>query len=318
MEKISKIIILFFVLGFFPISVEAATLSFSQNNSSYTVGQTFSVNLYTNSSDQSMNAVSGVVSFPSDKLQVVSISKAGSILSLWAEEPSFSNSAGTVSFEGIVLNPGFTGANGKILVINFRAKAVGQANLRLSLGAVLANDGTGSNILTGMGTASIQVSPAKIIESEPVPVNEENPVEDIVPTEPVIEVQPIIVPRFEPVALVTPDTFWQKVKNALDNIIETPSLLLLFLLLIFLLLGFIFHKVSNKQTKKVKRRTKIEKDIQLTFSMLRGDLLEQLHVLEKAKTKRELTKEEENLTQVIESHLVDAEKFVKKSITSAE
>ena len=318
MEKISKIIILFFVLGFFPISVEAATLSFSQNNSSYTVGQTFSVNLYTNSSDQSMNAVSGVVSFPSDKLQVVSISKAGSILSLWAEEPSFSNSAGTVSFEGIVLNPGFTGANGKILVINFRAKAVGQANLRLSLGAVLANDGTGSNILTGMGTASIQVSPAKIIESEPVPVNEEDPVEDIVPTEPVIEVQPIIVPRFEPVALVTPDTFWQKVKNALDNIIETPSLLLLFLLLIFLLLGFIFHKVSNKQTKKVKRRTKNEKDIQLTFSMLRGDLLEQLHVLEKAKTKRELTKEEENLTQVIESHLVDAEKFVKKSITSAE
>ena len=318
MEKISKIIILFFVLGFFPVSVDAATLSFSQNNSSYTVGQTFSVNLYTNSSDQSMNAVSGVVSFPSDKLQVVSISKAGSILSLWAEEPSFSNSAGTVSFEGIVLNPGFTGANGKILVINFRAKAVGQANLRLSLGAVLANDGTGSNILTGMGTASIQVSPAKIIESEPVPVNEEDPVEDIVPTEPVIEVQPIIVPRFEPVALVTPDTFWQKVKNALDNIIETPSLLLLFLLLIFLLLGFIFHKVSNKQTKKVKRRTKIEKDIQLTFSMLRGDLLEQLHVLEKAKTKRELTKEEENLTQVIESHLVDAEKFVKKSITSAE
>ena len=283
MEKISKIIILFFVLGFFPISVEAATLSFSQNNSSYTVGQTFSVNLYTNSSDQSMNAVSGVVSFPSDKLQVVSISKAGSILSLWAEEPSFSNSAGTVSFEGIVLNPGFTGANGKILVINFRARAVGQASLRLSSGAVLANDGTGSNILTGMGTASIQVSPAKIIESEPVPVNEEDPVEDIVPTEPVIEVQPIIVPRFEPVALVTPDTFWQKVKNALDNIIETPSLLLLFLLLIFLLLGFIFHKVSNKQTKKVKRRTKIEKDIQLTFSMLRGDLLEQLHVLEKAK-----------------------------------
>ena len=318
MEKISKIIILFFVLGFFPVSVDAATLSFSQNNSSYTVGQTFSVNLYTNSSDQSMNAVSGVVSFPSDKLQVVSISKAGSILSLWAEEPSFSNSAGTVSFEGIVLNPGFTGANGKILVINFRAKAVGQASLRLSSGAVLANDGTGSNILTGMGTASIQVSPAKIIESEPVPVNEEDPVEDIVPTEPVIEVQPIIVPRFEPVALVTPDTFWQKVKNALDNIIETPSLLLLFLLLIFLLLGFIFHKVSNKQTKKVKRRTKIEKDIQLTFSMLRGDLLEQLHVLEKAKTKRELTKEEENLTQVIESHLVDAEKFVKKSITSAE
>lgn len=316
MEKISKIIILFFVLGFFPISVEAATLSFSQNNSSYTVGQTFSVNLYTSSSGQSLNAVSGVVSFPSDKLQVVSISKAGSILSLWAEEPSFSNSAGTVSFEGIVLNPGFTGANGKILVINFRAKAVGQANLRLSSGAVLANDGTGSNILTGMGTASIQISPAKIIESEPV--KEEKPVEDIEPVETSVEIPPIIVPLFEPVVLVTPDTFWQKIKNALENIIKTPALLVLTLTLLFIIFGYIFHKISNKQTKKVKRRTKIEKDIQLTFSMLRGDLLEQLHILERAKTKRELTKEEENLTQVIESHLVDAEKFVKKSITSAE
>ena len=100
-----------------------------------------------------MNAVSGVVSFPWDKLEVVSLSKQGSILSLWPAEPSFSNSAGTVNFEGIALNPGYMGASGKILTITFRARSSGMANLSFSSGSVLANDGTGTNILNGMRVA---------------------------------------------------------------------------------------------------------------------------------------------------------------------
>src|SRR3990167_5137071 len=148
-----KITFAFALFVLTPLSAHAATLNFSPPSGSYGVGSTFSVNVTVESAGQAMNAVSGVVSFPWDKLEVVSISKQGSILSLWPAEPSFSNSAGTINFEGIVLNPGYTGASGKILTITFRVRNSGTANVSFSSGSVLANDGTGANILNGMRVA---------------------------------------------------------------------------------------------------------------------------------------------------------------------
>src|SRR3990167_7541668 len=128
MAKVYPLIFFFFLFGLAPLSTDAATLSFSPTAESYAVGSTFSVGVSVGSVDQAINAVSGVISFPWDKLEMVSLSKTGSIFSLWVQEPSFSNSVGTVSFEGIVLNPGFTGASGKILSMTFRAKIAGTAN----------------------------------------------------------------------------------------------------------------------------------------------------------------------------------------------
>jgi len=142
-------------LALLPQVVAAASLYFSPSSGSYNVGQTFSVSVYVSSADQAMNAASGVISFPSDKLEVVSFSKVGSIFNLWVQEPSFSNSDGTVNFEGIVLNPGFTGASGKILTVTFRVKAAGSALVSFSSGSVLANDGKGTNLLTGLGSATL-------------------------------------------------------------------------------------------------------------------------------------------------------------------
>lgn len=136
----------------------AATLYFSPNSGSYAVNDTISLNVYVSSADQAMNAASGVVSFPRDKLQIVSLSKSGSIFSLWVSEPSFSNSDGTVNFEGITLNPGFTGSNGKIISVVFKVKSGGSASISFSSGSVLANDGKGTNILTNLGTAQFNLS----------------------------------------------------------------------------------------------------------------------------------------------------------------
>jgi hypothetical protein len=154
-----------------PLSLSAATLSFSPGSGSYQVGSTVMVSIYTNSSGASLNALSGVVSYPTDVLEVVSVSKNQSIISLWVQEPSFSNNAGTVNFEGIVLNPGYTGANGKILSITFKVKAVGQPAVVFSAGSILANDGEGSEILTSKGQAQFTTLPATII----TPVVEESP-----------------------------------------------------------------------------------------------------------------------------------------------
>ncbi len=163
MEKTQKIklIILgalaFVFLGFMPATTQAATLFFSPSSGSRAVGATFTVSIYVSSADQAMNAASGVISFPADKLEVTSLSKTGSIFSLWVQEPSFSNSAGTINFEGIVLNPGFTGSSGKAISITFKTKAAGNAPLTLSSASALANDGKGTNILTGMGDANFSI-----------------------------------------------------------------------------------------------------------------------------------------------------------------
>ncbi|MDP2736825.1 MAG: cohesin domain-containing protein, partial [bacterium] len=159
--------LLVFLFVFFSAEVaNAASLYLSPSSGNYQVGKTFSVSVFVSSPDQAMNAGAGAISFPADKLEVVSLSKSGSIFSLWVQESGFSNSAGTVNFEGIVMNPGFTGASGKIITINFKTKSAGQAILAFSSGSVLANDGQGTNILGSMASANYQLS-AITVSPEP-------------------------------------------------------------------------------------------------------------------------------------------------------
>jgi len=157
-RQLHFILLIFIVSALFSlISVEtanAASLSISPSSGTYNIGQTFNVSVYVSSPDQSMNAVGGVILFPADKLQVLSLSKSGSIINLWMQEPSFSNNLGTINFEGVVFNPGFNGSSGKIITTTFKAKTVGTASLSISSGSVLANDGQGTNILTNIGNVN--------------------------------------------------------------------------------------------------------------------------------------------------------------------
>ncbi len=182
-----KAISVFLLVGVFLFNqvllAQAATIFPSPNSGSYNIGKSFSVGVFVSSADQAINAVSGTLSFPKDKLEVTSVSKSGSVVSLWVQDPSFSNSAGTVSFEGIVLNPGFTGASGRIITVNFRAKNGGAAPITFSAGSVLANDGQGTNILSGLGSARYDIevpvsgpaapeaeTPSAIIGTPPAPL----------------------------------------------------------------------------------------------------------------------------------------------------
>lgn len=151
---------IFYILN--PVPVHAASLYFSPATGSYATGKTFSVGVYVANQNQTMNAASGIISFPKDKLEIISLSKSGSIFSLWVQEPSFSNSAGVINFEGIVLNPGFIGSGGKIMTANFKVKSEGQAVINFSSGSVLANDGAGTNILGGMGSGNYKLLAATV------------------------------------------------------------------------------------------------------------------------------------------------------------
>ncbi len=151
---------LFFVLGigiaqlFFVNIVSAATLSISPATGNFTTPNTITVSIEVNT-NQAINGVEGVLEFPTNKLELVSFSKSRSIMSLWVQEPSFSNSGqtGVLQFSAIKLNPGFVGSRGKVLDVVFRVKDAGVANLTFSSGSVLANDGKGSNLLSSFGSA---------------------------------------------------------------------------------------------------------------------------------------------------------------------
>jgi hypothetical protein len=154
------------ILAIFPAVADASSLYVSPASASAENEGTVSVTVYVSSTAQAMNAASAVLSFPTDKLSVTSVSKAGSIVNFWAAEPDYSNSAGTVSLEGVVLNPGYTGSAGKLVTITFRAKTTGTASLSFTNGSVLANDGQGTNTLDDLRSGTITISAAT---EKPVP-----------------------------------------------------------------------------------------------------------------------------------------------------
>lgn len=156
-----------------PLCAFASTLSFSPSVGSYEAGSVFSVGVYVGNNETALNAVSGVINFPQDLLEVTSVSKNQSILSLWVQEPSFSNSAGRVNFEGIIPNPGFSGSSGKVITVTFRVKAQGSAPLSFSSGSILANDGEGTELLSKKSTAVFTLTP-EVSVPLPVAVVEEN------------------------------------------------------------------------------------------------------------------------------------------------
>ena len=132
-------------------TANAATLDFSALADGYAKGSEISVDINVSSIDQSINAASGVISFPADKLEVTSISKDSSIFTFWVQEPTFSNTLGNVNFEGVIFNPGFIGENGNIMTIKFKVKDSGKASLNLLSGLVLANDGFGTDVFATLG-----------------------------------------------------------------------------------------------------------------------------------------------------------------------
>ncbi|MFA4937367.1 MAG: cohesin domain-containing protein [Patescibacteria group bacterium] len=156
------LLISFAVLVGWPKLASAATLNLSPSSVGIKTGSTFNITVSVSSSDQAMNAASGAISFPIDKLEVTSVSKSSSIISLWVQEPSFNNSSGGILFEGIVLNPGYKGAGGRLISISFKTKAAGTADITFSSGSVLANDGKGTNILTGLGRVEVSINPEVI------------------------------------------------------------------------------------------------------------------------------------------------------------
>ena len=140
-----------------PTYADAATLSVSPGTGVYTVGSPFTVNVLLNTQGTAVNAAEGLLKFNPSELRVQSVSQAGSVFNLWAVEPAFSNSAGTITFGGGSPR-GYTGAAGTIISVRFIAQGAGTAKVTFSSGSALAADGSGTNVLTSMGSGSFTIA----------------------------------------------------------------------------------------------------------------------------------------------------------------
>jgi len=115
----------------------------------YQPGDTFIIEIRLDSEQEYINAVECNLSFPSDILEVQDFSRGNSILTLWVENPAFSNQEGLVSFAGGVPG-GYEGTDGLLGRIVFRVASKFNFNTPVEIklqqknSQVLLNDGLGT------------------------------------------------------------------------------------------------------------------------------------------------------------------------------
>ncbi|MDO8560363.1 MAG: cohesin domain-containing protein, partial [bacterium] len=141
--------------------VQAASLSIGPAAGTVTVDSTFDVSLFVNTEGDTVNALEVSVSFPSDKLQLVSPTAGKSVIELWTAPPRFNNQAGRIELQGGIPG-GLKVSQGLVIKLTFRAKSVGTAVVKfLDNSKILKHDGRGTDVLgnTSNGIYQIELPP---------------------------------------------------------------------------------------------------------------------------------------------------------------
>ncbi|HLD60733.1 MAG TPA: cohesin domain-containing protein, partial [Patescibacteria group bacterium] len=128
-------------------TAEAASLVLSPSTGTFTVGSTFSVSVFLNTENEAVNTIGTSITFPPDKLQIVSPSTGNSIINIWTNLPNVDNQNGRISLQGGIPG-GIKVTNGLITTLIFRVKSVGTAVVKFTDSSrVLLNDGQGTDDL---------------------------------------------------------------------------------------------------------------------------------------------------------------------------
>lgn len=158
------------------LSASAAEILVSPSTGTYNAGQTFTAAIRVNPQAKSVNAVETTLTFDTTKLSVVSVSKTGSVFSLWTTEPTFSNSAGTIEFGGGSPSP--FSSQSTLVTVTFRAVAEGSVTVDIKEASVLAADGLGTDVYTGAQKATYTISAAAQPTETPAPDTSEDTTDD--------------------------------------------------------------------------------------------------------------------------------------------
>lgn len=153
-----------------------------------TKDSTFTVTVRADTEGQSINVAEATVSFPSDKLAIVKATPGSTFPIQSPGSPKISKNQ--VFFSAGIPTPGYTGKNGIVGTITFRAIAPGAAMLKVESGKILLNDGKATDAFVQKASATINVKdvsptqPSVPVQPAPEYIEEEIPEEVITPTLP--------------------------------------------------------------------------------------------------------------------------------------
>ncbi len=158
-----------------PAVAHAGSLSLTPSAFSGSVGDRVTLTLVADTEGAPVTAVEAEVTYDAALLKPLAVSTAGSAFSLWATEPD-------VSRPGVIALSGWagtvqTGSALRVVEMVFEVQGAGAHEVLIASGALLANDGKSSNILSELGRARIEstvpvrglVLGASTIDQPPVP-----------------------------------------------------------------------------------------------------------------------------------------------------
>jgi hypothetical protein len=145
-------IIMFFVLGVASNTVSAATLNINPATINTQNNQTFDVTIRVNAQGANINAVDAIINFDNTKLQVLQVTP-GTIFGSYPLN-TFQNNQIRISGIDSTFNSPFTGTDGILATIRFRAIANGQSTINF---VYTPGSTTDSNVVE-QGTATDRLS----------------------------------------------------------------------------------------------------------------------------------------------------------------
>ena len=157
MNKYLAIIVLSVTLiGFSAFTSTAKAANFFVVPPELMLGQEAEVVLAVNSESQSINTVDLKLSFSKGDFLIKKINEAGSLISFWVDNPSFSNDSGEISLSGIIPG-GYQGKDGELLKINLVPLKLDKIGFTINQAQVLLNDGNGTEAKLTPSVLNFQV-----------------------------------------------------------------------------------------------------------------------------------------------------------------
>lgn len=176
-----SVVVPFFALG--------ASLQFAPSTESVGRGGNITVDLFFDPEGESFNAIEAQVHFPYNIIRGETISTGKSIISLWIEQPNFSNnSQGSVSLSGIIPG-GFEGIidqngelqAGNIATFSFLAAHEGVGNIEVSSARAIKNDGKGTVAILAPSRVALNIEGTSASSSSLFFADDNTPPEPFVP-----------------------------------------------------------------------------------------------------------------------------------------
>ncbi len=138
------------IIAVFGISIlpdkekEGVSMEIEPTTKVTTIGDTFDIHI-TVRSTVPVNVFHGELNFDHNVLAIRSIDYNTDMADLWAEEPWYSNGAGTMNFTGGTTRDGGFSGEGSLITVTFETLQTGKGAISLNKSRILLHDGLGTD-----------------------------------------------------------------------------------------------------------------------------------------------------------------------------